>query len=486
MGRDRNYKFLAGIRTAAPLILILILTYRCTAPAEKKSSANEDTLPVTSLTETDPGPSTSASPGISEPDPKALKKVQKRIQSWVQYGGRRGIFRSAAVGVVYNNKLIYEYHYRTGKKRAFGVASITKTFTGMAVMQLIDRGKIKLDDPISKFYPKLKIADPKYGGAPVLIRHLLSHTSGMPDTRFYRNPGWINGRTSGVGFALPRQRFPTGTYMAYSNHGMKLLGALVARVSGKSLGAYIKENIFTPLEMKSSGTIRNLSGAYGVNTSLRDLATWAKVWLNDGQAPGLPRILSAGTVGKMLKPLIFFPESENTSFMGLIWRTKQMGRRIAFYHHGGAATGSMAWMQMFPDQKAAILLVSNPGEITGEVLGWRPTLRYRLGDLVSLYAGTKAPVYQFNSSLPGPSTLSLIPGRYKDVLRGGEVRFEIKDKQLYRVLRNRRVRMRPKNTREYKLSKGWGTYEFLFEPGRRNPRGVATDTAYYERLPEGE
>ncbi len=141
---------------------------------------------------------------------------------------------------------------------SFRLASVTKQFTAMAVMLLVHDGKLRYEDALTDVFP----AFPAYGRA-ITIRHLLTHTSGLPDYEDLmaeaekgRAPIWtaehqirddevlalLRGETKG--------RFAPGTSWAYSNSGYVVLGLAVARVSGVPFGDFLHRRIFVPLRMK--------------------------------------------------------------------------------------------------------------------------------------------------------------------------------------------------------------------------------------------
>src|SRR5262249_39028474 len=131
----------------------------------------------------------------------------------------------------------------------FEIASVTKPFTATAIMMLVEDGKIGLDDEIRKHLPELPVA---WSG--VKVRHLLSHTSGLPS--YMSHPGFaeLNRKPSGprdfveLVSGLPLQ-FQPGEKYDYVNTNYVLLGLMIERVSGKSYNAFLKEKMFGPLGM---------------------------------------------------------------------------------------------------------------------------------------------------------------------------------------------------------------------------------------------
>jgi CubicO group peptidase (beta-lactamase class C family) len=136
-------------------------------------------------------------------------------------------------------------------KTDFRLASFTKQFTAMAVMLLVRDGKLHYDDRLTQFFPDF----PDYGRA-VTLRHLLTHTSGLPDYEALMDAGpWTEDRQiqdEEVLALLKRQptpKFAAGMNWAYSNSGYVLLGLIVAKVSGVAYGDFLRQRIFQPLHM---------------------------------------------------------------------------------------------------------------------------------------------------------------------------------------------------------------------------------------------
>jgi CubicO group peptidase (beta-lactamase class C family) len=137
----------------------------------------------------------------------------------------------------------------------FRIASMTKSFTAMAILGLRDDGKLSLDDPAEKFVPALKaLRYPTADSPRITIRHLLSHSEGFPED----NP-WGDqqlGLTASQMDALLRSGIPfsnaPGVAYEYSNYGFAILGLIVARASGKSYDDYLSEKILRPLGMTAT------------------------------------------------------------------------------------------------------------------------------------------------------------------------------------------------------------------------------------------
>lgn len=170
--------------------------------------------------------------------------------------------------LVHDNRVLHKKFYgaaRVENNRAvdeetiFHWASITKTFTGIAIMQLRDRGKLNLDDPITKYVPETRRVYNPFGSTDdITIRHLLSHTAGFRtrtfpwggDKEWHRSPEkWAQ-----IAAMLPYMEveFKPGSRYQYSNLGIVFLGQVIERLAGEDYEVYVDKNILRPLEMYRS------------------------------------------------------------------------------------------------------------------------------------------------------------------------------------------------------------------------------------------
>jgi len=141
----------------------------------------------------------------------------------------------------------------------FHWASITKTFTGIAIMQLRDRGLLKLDDPIVKYIPELRqVHDPFGDTSEITIRQLMSHSAGFRDPTWpWREHDWQPFEPDRweqlvAMFPYTEIMFKPGSKYSYSNLGVIFLGRVIEQLSGDPYQVYVDKNIFKPLEMYRS------------------------------------------------------------------------------------------------------------------------------------------------------------------------------------------------------------------------------------------
>jgi CubicO group peptidase (beta-lactamase class C family) len=151
----------------------------------------------------------------------------------------------------------------------FRIGSITKTFTAVAVMQLSEQKLIDLDAPANDYLGPFRLTPAKAGWRPATVRHLLTHTAGVPEwlhpTRMIKS-GWV-AETWSLEERLPtlaeyyhgdlRLAAEPGTIWTYTDHGFAILGQIVEDLSGQPLDRYFRECIFEPLGMADTDLLRS-------------------------------------------------------------------------------------------------------------------------------------------------------------------------------------------------------------------------------------
>ena len=137
----------------------------------------------------------------------------------------------------------------------YRIASVTKLFTGTAILILRDAGMLQLDDPVDRHLPWFDIRQRYPDAPPITIRHLLTHTAGLPREAAF--PYWTDANfptREQVREALPRQEtaYPVETRWKYSNLALALAGEIVAAVSGQSYETFVQQRILDPLAMSDT------------------------------------------------------------------------------------------------------------------------------------------------------------------------------------------------------------------------------------------
>ena len=204
----------------------------------------------------------------SFPDPErkakvlaALPKLEERLAAEVAARKLPGF----AFGVVLDGELVYAKGFGVADlddKRpvdvdtVFRIGSITKTFTSLAILKLRDAGKLSLDDPVVRTLPELAaLRYPTRDSAPITIRQLLTHTSGLPqfgNHRHVRHDREVTERELFNDLPHLSLLWAPGTAFSYSTFGMALLGTVVTRLSGMRYRDYVSTQILAPLGMRST------------------------------------------------------------------------------------------------------------------------------------------------------------------------------------------------------------------------------------------
>lgn len=208
-----------------------------------------------------------ASSGLTQDQKKIADELQKFDEFYEQSLKDWGIVGSS-FRLIHNNQVLHkkfygmahiENNYTVNEETIFHWASITKTLTGIAIMQLRDRGKLKLDDPITKYVPELRqVYDPFGSTDEITIRELLSHTAGFRTRTFPwgGDKDWQPAPTKWEQLVamLPytEVEFKPGSKYQYSNPGIVFLGQVIQQLSGEDYEVYIDKNILRPLEMYHS------------------------------------------------------------------------------------------------------------------------------------------------------------------------------------------------------------------------------------------
>lgn len=346
-----------------------------------------------------------------EPEPETIGEL---MESYVDPGLKiktRSPF-SGTVLVAKNDQIIFQEAYGDANRSTkeantlntkFGIGSVTKQFTAMLVLQMVEKEKIKLSDTIGKYLPYL----PKEKANHITIHQLLSHTSGLAHYNGLQAMGMSLeefGNTTYSPQSLAELIGKTaliaqpGEIYAYSSLGYHLLGVILEEVSGKPYAQLLKENIVTPLGLKNTGfgtnayikqhlakgyryrevyglewwtsehggklteaPFRDQSTAYstgGIHSTVNDLFIWT-------QAIKSHKLLSPELTKKM-----FTPNKKGYCY-GWVRNWDDIiekNTQVRLYGHGGALTGNSAFVAMYDDGTTIIYLANRNNLKAEEIL----------------------------------------------------------------------------------------------------------------------
>ncbi len=200
-------------------------------------------------------------------DPNRLDKIKMAfavIDSLYKKHGEDNHFPAISFGLVVDGQLVYKnsYGYTDVEKKIpattsslFRIASMSKSFTAMAILKLRDEGKLDLDDPAYLYIPELKnLIYPTADAPPITIRHLITHGAGFPEDNPWGDRQLADTDKDLMEFIGKQISFsnPPGIAFEYSNLGFALQGKIITKVSGMRYQDYIKKNILEPLGMKTT------------------------------------------------------------------------------------------------------------------------------------------------------------------------------------------------------------------------------------------
>jgi CubicO group peptidase (beta-lactamase class C family) len=189
----------------------------------------------------------------------AFPAIQNMFEAYAKDNHIPGL----AFGIVSGGKLIYadgvgvEETQTKGEvttTSVFRIASMTKSFTAMAILKLRDAGKLNLDDPVIKYVPEIsKTKLPAADSQPITIRNLLTHTAGFPEDNPWADRQLDMTDTELLAFVSKgiSMAYVPGQNFEYSNLGYALLGQIIKRVSKQSYEKYVTTNILVPLNMNN-------------------------------------------------------------------------------------------------------------------------------------------------------------------------------------------------------------------------------------------
>lgn len=334
--------------------------------------------------------------------------VNKAMKDWDVPG--------MAIAVVKDDKIVYAKGYglrEVGKtapvdeNTIFAIGSSSKAFTAASIAMLVDEGKLKWDDPVTKYLPGFQLFDP-YVTRQMTVRDMLAHRIGLErgDQLWYATAYSREEILRRVRFLEPssslRSRF------GYQNIMFLAAGEIVPSVTKKSWDDFVAERIFAPLGMKNSGTsiktlsnsndvstphvkiegklepvawrlIDNIAPAGSINSSVVDMAQWVRLHLGKGKFDG-KQIVSEAAVKEMQTPQtiirieanypIIYPDAHFLNY-GLGWFLSDFrGKKLV--EHGGAIDGMRAFVAMVPEENVGVVILTNvSGTLLPQFLSYR-------------------------------------------------------------------------------------------------------------------
>ena len=329
------------------------------------------------------------------PGPEFDAYVNKALKDWEVPG--------VAIAIVKNDRIVLAKGYGVrelnkpepvDERTLFAIGSSSKAFTATAIAILVDQAKLKWEDPAIKYLPGLQLFDP-YSTRELTVADLLSHRSGLArgDQLWYASDYGRDEILRRVRYLKPSWSFRSR--FGYQNIMFLAAGEIIPSVTGKTWDDFVRERIFTPLDMKSTNTsikafagvtnvatphsriedkvqaipwrnIDNIAPAGSINSNVQDMAQWVRLQLGEGVYDG-KRVLSAAAIKEMQTPQTvirldgprgrLYPEAHFLNY-GLGWfLSDYRGRKLV--EHGGAIDGMRAEVALMPEEKVGLVVLTN-------------------------------------------------------------------------------------------------------------------------------
>jgi CubicO group peptidase (beta-lactamase class C family) len=302
---------------------------------------------------------------------------------------------SGAVLLSKNGKPLFEHAYGLADRAhqapnnvdtKFNMASVTKVFTAVAILQLVEQGKLSLNETLAEALPDYPNAE---AARKITIHELLDHQSGLGDffgEEYISNPA--NYRTLHDYlplFASKPLLFEPGTKTAYSNAGFIVLGLIIERLSGVSYYDYVRDHIFKPTHMNDTGFWSSRDHVPNVASGYTRFASGGGPQSSNARSVSVlnaTRGVSAGGSYSTVGDLTRFSEGLRTHKLlkadsfelmlsggyGLLARSIN---NVRFVGHGGGAPGANSYFEMYPDQGYAVVILSNYDPPAAEMVAQR-------------------------------------------------------------------------------------------------------------------
>lgn len=352
-------------------------------------------------------PAPAAAPGETLAENPDVAAATRLFSAWLEgqiaYRGLPGV----AVGVVHDQQLVWSRGFGYAdiatkkpmtEQTRFRIASNSKLFAAIAILQLREAGKLRLDDPVAMHLPWFTMKPAGLDDGPITIEQLLSHSSGLQREAGDHWASFDFPTEAELQKLMPDRQavFPPQTRWKYSNLAYAVAGLVVEKITGQRWADYVQAHIITPLGMTATsidkpdpglatpyasrtpeGTrrilpfmdARGMAAATGMTSNVEDLAKFISAQFRGGPAGGA-NVLSAGSWREALRVRSVDETWENGSGLGFD-HERVKGR--TFVGHGGGYPGNTTMTRVQLDDKVGVVVLtntndSNPGDIANQLL----------------------------------------------------------------------------------------------------------------------
>lgn len=321
---------------------------------------------------------------------------QQELQTTLTEAAERHAVPGVAVGVFHQGEEHYAFHGVTSvenpltvdENTLFQFGSTGKTYTATAMMRLVERGDVDLNEKVKKYVPELKLKD-KNAEENVTVLQLFNHTAGWQGD-FMKNTGDGDDCLQKFVEAMAdiEQVSPLGSEVSYNNASLSLAGYLISKVTGLVYEQAIKELLFEPIGLDNTyffnneimtrrfvcghnqkpdgeitvarpwGLARSGAPAGGMSSTAEDQIKWAKFHLGDGSGKDGKQVLSRETIELMKKPTVDMHGSAIGDYVGISWLMEDK-EGLRFVGHGGTTNGQLSSFAMVPERDFAVIVLTN-------------------------------------------------------------------------------------------------------------------------------
>jgi len=356
------------------------------------------------------------------------------IETTIERQMRRLKIPGLSIAIVEGEEIAYLRGFgRTGPggqaptpQTPFFIGSLTKSFTALAVMQLVEAGRMDLDEPVQRYLPWFRLADPQTS-AQITVRHLLNQTSGLPTSAgeypladFDQSPGATERQARAL--ATLELTRPVGSAFEYCNMNYNLLGLIIEAASRQTYADYVQKHIFNPLGMRHTTASPAEAIQDGLATghqywfahpfptpdmplpagslpggllisSAEDMAHYLIMHLNGGRYGDRQLLSSAGIDELHRGATEFIYMGRSLGWYGMGWYDDKINQtRIVW--HSGTLPHFFAYMALLPEQKKGLVLLFNACQ------HWMNGVQILFGgDVAALLAGEQ----------PQPAPMAFMP-----------------------------------------------------------------------------
>ncbi|MEO6314014.1 MAG: serine hydrolase domain-containing protein [Chitinophagaceae bacterium] len=360
------------LKTTIPFLAIICLLTACNQQAKTPVPASPDSM------------------AYAPASPQAISKQKLRHYNnacssfFDSLLLRRGAFNGSIL-VAKDGNIVYEKYAgfsnlstkkdSLGINSAFHLASVSKTFTAMAVLKLWEQGRLNIEDSLGKYFPNFP-----YRG--ITIKMLLNHRSGLPNYVHYLElNGWDKRKMvnnvdvlTSLYMMKPPLEFPSGKHFSYCNTNYALLALVIEKVSGQRYADFLNQTFFTPLQMRDSYVfslkdtarampsfeynnrpfkLEFLDAVYGdknIYSTVRDMLKW-------DQALYAGSLFKQATLDSAFAGYSF--EKQGKRNYGLGWRMTFLDNGKKLLYHNGWWHGNNTAFIRLTDEKATIIVLGN-------------------------------------------------------------------------------------------------------------------------------